>query len=661
VQNSFDALTGRMLNVCATNHSGACDGDVANISTGFDAVGNLLDRGDTLHGIAETFAYDPLNRLTAFTVSGGSTNLSRAMTYDSAGDITKKSDAGTYSYTGAQPHAVSSITGTIDGLANPHFFYDLNGNMACMTSAAQCDQNAAKTVAWTSFNMVAGVKQGTTAIGLLYDPEHARAQQTATEGTTLYLNDASLGAMAERFQPITGAVTWRNYITVDGHIVAERTTTGATVHVRYFVLDHLGSTAALTDETGALAESDAYDAWGKQRNAATGADDTTCSVPAQSFSNRGYTGHEQLGDGLCLVNMNARIYDPTIGRFMSPDDMIPDAYNGQNFNRYTYVDDNPLSYTDPTGHTPCSNCDKVNMFSAGGGPTKEDRQFCLGCRGDYDTTEETQDQISHQPSIGLTSGQTSASGLALGATQFAAGGTGSGMAAQFGGDTSPGMSDPVAASPQNTLAQSIDSSNNPTLQTKGNAPSDQIEHSADGSTGNTVTLAGGGRGDSGPGSGDYYIKDGKIIIATDDFGKYGAMIALDKAGRLIIVAHGDPNYLYHSPGNGRFDFVAVANMVTSSGLFHGQDILLIACNTGVSPVGDAPSFAQLLANKLHVTVYAPPTWVFVTMSSKGASYFSAPSDDPRQNWQNASPATVTPNRSQIKDMKAFSPISMSPQ
>jgi YD repeat-containing protein len=314
VQNSFDPLTGRMLNVCATNHSGACDGDVANISTGFDAVGNLLDRGDTLHGIAETFSYDQLNRLTAFTVSGGSTNLSRTMSYDIAGDITKKSDVcattNCYSYAGPQPHAVSSIAGTVDGLANPHFFYDLNGNMACMTSAASCNPlTDAKTVAWTSFNMVSGVKQGTTAVGLLYDPEHSRAQQTATEGTTLYLNDASLGAMAERFQPITGAVTWRNYITVDGHIVAERTTTGATVHVRYFVLDHLGSTAALTDETGALAESDAYDAWGKQRNAATGADDTTCSVPAQSFSNRTLLPAARKGDTPARISIAFIMHD----------------------------------------------------------------------------------------------------------------------------------------------------------------------------------------------------------------------------------------------------------------------------------------------------------------------------------------------------------------
>jgi RHS repeat-associated protein len=98
-------------------------------------------------------------------------------------------------------------------------------------------------------------------------------------------------------------------------------------------------------------ESDAYDAWGRPRNAATGADNPTCPPSAPPFSNRGYTGQEHMPD-VCLVNMNARIYDPTLGKFLSPDDVVPDAYNGQSYNRYTYVDDNPLSYDDPTGHVP---------------------------------------------------------------------------------------------------------------------------------------------------------------------------------------------------------------------------------------------------------------------------------------------------------------------
>jgi RHS repeat-associated protein len=347
--DSYDPLTGRMLNVCATHDAGTCDGAVTNISTSFDPVGNLIDRGDMLHDTSEVFTYDPLNRLTHYTVTGQGTNLSRAMRYNSAGSITEKSDVcavnGCYAYTGAQPHAVSSITGTVNGIVNPTFAYDPNGNMT---------SGAGRVAQYTSFNMVSNVTEGTTSVGLLYDPEHARIQQTAPEGTTLYLNDPASGAMTEHLTATSGMVTWRNYITVDGKIVAERSTTGSSATVRYFVLDHLGSTVALTKEDGTLAESDAYDAWGKARNPTTGGDDTTCSLPSTQFSTRGYTGHEEMPD-LCLVNMNARIYDPTIGRFMSPDDVIPDLYNGQNFNRYTYVDNNPLSYTDPTGHAETGN------------------------------------------------------------------------------------------------------------------------------------------------------------------------------------------------------------------------------------------------------------------------------------------------------------------
>ncbi len=343
----YDPLTGRVLDI----HAGPADA-VANMSYDWDPVGNLLARTDMLAasgGQTETFCYDKLNRLTNADLTAGAPcngTGTIATTYDSAGDIHSKTGIGTYSYgSGAGPHALTSIVGTVNGVVNPSYSYDANGNMT---------GGAGRNVAYTSFNMVSSVAQGTTTISLAYDSEHNRAQQTAPEGATLYMTDASLGAMAERFQPTTGAVTWRNYILADGKIVAERTSTGATVKVRYFVLDHLGSPAAITQEDGSLAERDIYDAWGKQRNL-DGSADTTCSLPAQDFSNRGFTGHEEMPDGLCLTNMNARIYDPAIGRFMSPDDVIPDLYSGQSYNRYTYVDDNPLSYTDPTGHVETGN------------------------------------------------------------------------------------------------------------------------------------------------------------------------------------------------------------------------------------------------------------------------------------------------------------------
>lgn len=63
---------------------------------------------------------------------------------------------------------------------------------------------------------------------------------------------------------------------------------------------------------------------------------------------RGYTGHEQL-DPVGLVHMNGRVYDPELGRFLSPDAVIQDVSNLQTINAYSYVLNNPLSLTDPTG------------------------------------------------------------------------------------------------------------------------------------------------------------------------------------------------------------------------------------------------------------------------------------------------------------------------
>lgn len=67
-------------------------------------------------------------------------------------------------------------------------------------------------------------------------------------------------------------------------------------------------------------------------------------------SPRGYTGHEHL-DEVGLIHMNGRIYDPLIGRFLQMDPIIQDPYASQSFNRYSYVMNNPLMYTDPTGYS----------------------------------------------------------------------------------------------------------------------------------------------------------------------------------------------------------------------------------------------------------------------------------------------------------------------
>jgi len=65
---------------------------------------------------------------------------------------------------------------------------------------------------------------------------------------------------------------------------------------------------------------------------------------------RGYTGQEQMA-GFALINMNGRMYDPYLQRFLSPDNEIQSPGDAQSYNRYTYCLNNPLKYTDPSGYT----------------------------------------------------------------------------------------------------------------------------------------------------------------------------------------------------------------------------------------------------------------------------------------------------------------------
>src|SRR5580704_369201 len=135
---------------------------------------------------------------------------------------------------------------------------------------------------------------------------------------------------------------------------SQRTKTGSNApSFEYFITDHLGSVAVVTDSTGTVLSNGRlfYDPWGKMKLAG-GGNDTNCSlpqVPSGSPTTRGFTGQEQMPN-ICADNFNARVYNPLLGRFLTPDSVIPDTYAPQSLNRYTYVDNMPLSVTDPTGH-----------------------------------------------------------------------------------------------------------------------------------------------------------------------------------------------------------------------------------------------------------------------------------------------------------------------
>jgi RHS repeat-associated protein len=144
---------------------------------------------------------------------------------------------------------------------------------------------------------------------------------------------------------------WNEYLTAGSVMVGVRFNNFSTVTTRYFHTDHLGSVSVITDETGIVKEQLSYDAWGKRRYA-NGQDDPNDLIT--SVTTRGFTDQEELSIA-GLVHLNGRIYDTLVGRMMSADPTVPNPLDQQTYNRYSYVSNDPLTFTDPSGFTFLSN------------------------------------------------------------------------------------------------------------------------------------------------------------------------------------------------------------------------------------------------------------------------------------------------------------------
>jgi len=295
----------------------------------YDAIGNVAQRTQYWNngGFIEVFGYDGLNRLSSSQVGS---LPQQVFSYDFAGNLKTKTDTGNYTYpaqgSGAiRPHAVQNVSslGT--------FNYDDNGNLL----------NGANRIAtWNSFDMPISIKRGSVTENFVYGPEHQRIRQDRNDGTT---TTTVYYAGAQEVE-ISGSTTkvktyWPNGVGVE---IDNGT---ALTELNWIHKDRLGSPIAISSVDGTLKERLAYDAWGRRRtlDGSAALDYTSIHV-----DNRGFTGHEML-DQVELVHMNGRVYDPITARFVSGDLLIGDPVNGQNYNRYSYVLNNPTNLIDPTG------------------------------------------------------------------------------------------------------------------------------------------------------------------------------------------------------------------------------------------------------------------------------------------------------------------------
>ena len=245
---------------------------------------------------------------------------------DIKGNITHKDDAGDFGYTNpALPYSITQITNPTPNISTNTLGMLIN-DLRKVSQLTEAVTN--KEMNFTYGNdderikvkyKVNSVDQYTRYYQDNYDAEENAAGTNTKQWTYIY---APTGLAAVYYQP--------------------NNTTG---QLLYALTDHLGSPVLLTNQSQQIQEEYSFDAWGRRRNPTNWAY-TGFSQP--TILNRGFTFHEHI-DEFKLINMNGRIYDPILGRFKQPDNYVQEPDNLQNFNRYAYVLNNPLTYNDPTG------------------------------------------------------------------------------------------------------------------------------------------------------------------------------------------------------------------------------------------------------------------------------------------------------------------------
>lgn len=272
-----------------------------------DASGKITKVTSPFPDESWTYAYDEADQLTSATADTGTAN-NQSVSYDAAGNIAANSRTGDYTYDAAHPHAVTTA-------GSNSYTYDAAGNMT---------SGAGRTLTWNGDGLLASVvKNGVTAT-FTYDADGARLQQVEGGSTRRYLG-------ADYEVDVTAGTTTK-YISIDGTPVAR--VDGGT---KYWVhTDVQGSIQAETNAAGVEVHRKKYRPFGEVLSAGG-------SLP---FESRSFTAERQDSTG--LVYLNARYYDPQLGRFISPDPTI-DGEDTVGLNRYAYAANDPVNQTDHTG------------------------------------------------------------------------------------------------------------------------------------------------------------------------------------------------------------------------------------------------------------------------------------------------------------------------
>jgi RHS repeat-associated protein len=340
----------------------------------FDAAGNMTAK--TLDGTSWEYGWTAEGRLTSVKKNGA---LTAQMTYDADGQRVKKV------YTPAGGTAVTTTYfGNVyekrtygDGTPERHTLH-VYGNgylVASVTRTGPITTASNGINAWRSQLAAASMYEGGNVVGAAKKAWHVLSAGAAHPKAARLVTLGAFGLFALLVLAI-GARSWAlgfsrrlraplrlasgslvllfaftacsgggpgnaSYRGIAGReVLTGDTTRGPAPGTFYYHRNHINSSSVVTDGSGAERTRIVYLPFGEIWQPASAGLDTVTSK---------YTGKE-LDEETGLYYYGARYYDPAIGRFASPDPIVPSVSDAQSFNRYSYVRNNPIVYTDPTGH-----------------------------------------------------------------------------------------------------------------------------------------------------------------------------------------------------------------------------------------------------------------------------------------------------------------------
>lgn len=313
--------------------------NILDIGYDFDMNKGVLNkRHNFTFNKEEKFTYDALNRLLSETVNNVLTN---EYTYDKRGRITSNTELGKYNYNNTN-YKLQSID------------FNTNGqNVNTQRGFAQITYNAFK----SPLQIILAGKEN-----LSYDYNILKTRYSSVSSVSgeakYYSSDFAVeikkkGTATEIVTYLTGDPYSANYIKKE---ILQNSTLSSKDNY-YLHRDNIGSIVAITKADGSVVEKRFFDAWGNLKALVNASGQLITSatqlINYNFLIDRGYTGHEHLWKA-GLINMNARIYDPILRKFLSADNLVPDPFNTQSFDRYSYVLNNPLLYVDLDGNDPIS-------------------------------------------------------------------------------------------------------------------------------------------------------------------------------------------------------------------------------------------------------------------------------------------------------------------